>query len=391
MKRISTLNNLKSSWNSSRYKLQDSIKDAPRKIQICEKAISLYEQDKAAVSAVSKVKVGDKELYPIIIDGKEYTDKNEGGKALVQLVNSNMKELHSGKTLEVGAYRGMKLNAVAVSLGDYKEIKLEVVGAKRYYTTGLKLNGGERYEGNILRIDNVVDKFDNLISDAKNEILSIRKSVADAETSINTPFKHEAELAEKTARLEEVNAELLAADNEKNASLEIYETLMFIAPEIEELTKEDEEGFIKYYVSDKNTKPFVLESLGNGEYFAAREDKCNGDVMMQGGVTFKINKEEKSVVLTSYRDDYSGDYEEFNSENPAQLGYLKNFLEQLEYVDEHEYNECSSEEFHEKLNKTEAYISKFDAVDSIADKIQEAFENGEIDLNKDERSVGQER
>ena len=391
MKRISTLNNLKSSWNSSRYKLQDSIKDAPRKIQICEKAISLYEQDKAAVSAVSKVKVGDKELYPIIIDGKEYTDKNEGGKALVQLVNSNMKELHSGKTLEVGAYRGMKLNAVAVSLGDYKEIKLEVVGAKRYYTTGLKLNGGERYEGNILRIDNVVDKFDNLISDAKNEILSIRKSVADAETSINTPFKHEAELAEKTARLEEVNAELLAADNEKNASLEIYETLMFIAPEIEELTKEDEEGFIKYYVSDKNTKPFVLESLGNGEYFAAREDKCNGDVMMQGGVTFKINKEEKSVVLTSYRDDYSGDYEEFNSENPAQLGYLKNFLEQLEYVDDHEYNECSSEEFHEKLNKTEAYFSKFDAVDSIADKIQEAFENGEVDLNKDERSVGQER
>ena len=283
----------------------------------------------------------------------------------------------------------MTINAIAAALGDgySKEIKLEVVGARRYYTTGINFDS-TRYEGNLIRIDNVLDKIDNLILDAKNDMAEIKQSVADAEKAINTPFEHEAELEEKTARLEAVNAELLAADNEKNASLAIYETLSFIVPEIEELDSLNKEEFVKYYISEKNTQPFVVESLGNGEFFASREDKCNGDVMMHGGATFKINKEEKTVELTSYRDDYNGDYVEFSSENPAQLGYLKNFLEELELIDDNEYNECSSDKFHEKLNATEAYISRLGTVESIADKIQEAFDNGKVELDKDKHSVG---
>lgn len=389
MKDISKLNNLKSDHNSTRYRMQDSIKDAPRKLSICEKAINLYEQDKATILAAPKVKVDDKEVYPVTIRGKEYANRAEGGKALIYLLDSNKKELLSGRTVEVGKYRGMTINAIAAALGDgySKEIKLEVVGARRYYTTGINFDS-TRYEGNLIRIDNVLDKIDNLILDAKNDMAEIKQSVADAEKAINTPFEHEAELEEKTARLEAVNAELLAADNEKNASLAIYETLSFIVPEIEELDSLNKEEFVKYYISEKNTQPFVVESLGNGEFFASREDKCNGDVMMRGGATFKINKEEKTVELTSYRDDYNGDYVEFSSENPAQLGYLKNFLEELELIDDNEYNECSSDKFHEKLNATEAYISRLGTVEAIADKIQEAFDNGKVELDKDEHSVG---
>ena len=386
MKRISTLENIKSGWNAARYKMQDTVKDAPRRISAIEKAISLYEQDKSIVKSVPKVKVGDKEGYPITINGKEYTDRAEGGEALVKLIDANMRELHNGIAVEVGKYRGMTINAVATALGDgyNKEIKLEVVGAKRYYTTGINMSSN-RYEGNLIRLDNVLDKFDNLIADAKNDMANIRKSVTDAEASINAPFEHEAELTEKTARLEVVNAELLAADNEKNAALEIYETLTFIVPEIEEITTEkNKEGFAKYFVSDNNTMPFIVEALGNGEYLAAKEDKCNGDVMMRGGVTFKVDSKEKSVILTSYRNDYDGEYAEFDAESPAQLSDFKKFLEMVEFIDNNEYVECSSSVFYDKLNASENYLSRIDRVENIADKIAYAINNDELDINRDE-------
>ena len=388
MKDISKLNNLKSDHNSTRYRMQDSIKDAPRKLSICEKAISLYEQDKATISTAPKVKVDDKEIYPITIRDKEYANRAEGGKALIYLLDGNKKDLLSGRTVEVGKYRGMTINAIATALGDgySKEIKLEVVGAKRYYTTGINFDS-TRYEGNLIRIDNVLDKIDNLILDAKNDMAEIKQSVADAEKAINTPFEHEAELEEKTARLEVVNAELLAADNEKNASLAIYETLSFIVPEIEEPENISKEEFVKYYISEKNTNPFVFESLGNGEYFASREKIRNGDIMTCGcGAKFKINIEEKTVEVTSFRDDSNGIYEEYDSCNPAPLETLKRFLAELDDVDEHEYCECSSDEFHEKLNSSETYISKLGSVERIADKIEDALEKGDIEFDRNEKT-----
>lgn len=390
MKRISTLNNLKSDWNAARYKMQDAIKDAPRKISICEKALSLYEQDKATVMSVPKVTVGDKEGYPITINGKEYTDRAEGGKVLAHMIDSNMSGLHSGEVVEIGKYRGMTINAIATALwdSDSKEIKLEVVGAKRYYTTAVNMESN-RYEGNLLRIDNVLDKFDNLIADVKNDITNIKKSIVDAEVSINAPFEYESELIEKTARLEAVNAELLAADNETNTCLAIYETLSFIVPEIENPEIINDNEFIRYFVSDKNKRPFVIEALGNGEFFASREDKKNGDVMTCGGITFKLNAEEKSIELTSYRDDYKGIYEEYSNENPASLNILKNCLEELNKIDDSNYAQVNSNAFHEKLDLSDDeqtyYAQSFDEAIKTANKIEDALDSGLLDKNEQSR------
>lgn len=389
-KRISTLNNLKSDWNAARYKMQDAIKDAPRKISICEKALSLYEQDKATVMSVPKVTVGDKEGYPITINGKEYTDRAEGGKVLAHMIDSNMSGLHSGEVVEIGKYRGMTINAIATALwdSDSKEIKLEVVGAKRYYTTAVNMESN-RYEGNLLRIDNVLDKFDNLIADVKNDITNIKKSIVDAEVSINAPFEYESELIEKTARLEAVNAELLAADNETNTCLAIYETLSFIVPEIENPEIINDNEFIRYFVSDKNKRPFVIEALGNGEFFASREDKKNGDVMTCGGITFKLNAEEKSIELTSYRDDYKGIYEEYSNENPASLNILKNCLEELNKIDDSNYAQVNSNAFHEKLDLSDDeqtyYAQSFDEAIKTANKIEDALDSGLLDKNEQSR------
>lgn len=390
MKRISTLNNLKSDWNAARYKMQDAIKDAPRKISICEKALSLYEQDKATVMSVPKVTVGDKEGYPITINGKEYTDRAEGGKVLAHMIDSNMSGLHSGEVVEIGKYRGMTINAIATALwdSDSKEIKLEVVGAKRYYTTAVNMESN-RYDGNLLRIDNVLDKFDNLIADVKNDITNIKKSIVDAEVSINAPFEYESELIEKTARLEAVNAELLAADNETNTCLAIYETLSFIVPEIENPEIINDNEFIRYFVSDKNKRPFVIEALGNGEFFASREDKKNGDVMTCGGITFKLNAEEKSIELTSYRDDYKGIYEEYSNENPASLNILKNCLEELNKIDDSNYAQVNSNAFHEKLDLSDDeqtyYAQSFDETIKTANKIEDALDSGLLDKNEQSR------
>jgi len=389
MKDISKLNNLKSSFNAGRYRLQDMLKDAPRQISICEKAINLYEQDKATTNAVNKVKVrvGDeeREVYPITIGGQEYADRTAAGKTLVELLDKNMTELHSGRTIEVGNYRGMKVNAFAMELGIdrySKEIKLELEGAKRYYTTPLNFDS-TRFEGNIVRLDNVINNLDKLIISTKNDLAEIKQNVSEAEKELQKPFEQEAELVEKTARLEVVNAELLAADNEKNACLAIYETLSFILPEVEnpDIVKDDE--FIRYFVSDNNTKPFVFESLGNGEFFASRESKMNGDVMVCGA-TFKLDVEGKTIELTSFRDDSIGAYEEYNSSNPADLETLKKCLEEFDYVDSHDYKEVSKECFHEKLDQSERgeIISRLDDMLDIADTIDNAIDNGVLDKSE---------
>ena len=60
--------------------------------------------------------------------------------------------------------------------------------------------------GNITRLDNAIDNFADRIADAENALQNLEQQKQAAEVEVAKPFAQEEELAEKSARLAELNA-----------------------------------------------------------------------------------------------------------------------------------------------------------------------------------------
>lgn len=65
---------------------------------------------------------------------------------------------------------------------------------------------GDDARGNITRLDNAIDNFADRIADAENALQNLEQQKQAAEVEVAKPFAQEEELAEKSARLAELNA-----------------------------------------------------------------------------------------------------------------------------------------------------------------------------------------
>ena len=65
---------------------------------------------------------------------------------------------------------------------------------------------GDDVRGNITRLDNAIDNFADRIADAENALQNLEQQKQAAEVEVAKPFAQEEELAEKSARLAELNA-----------------------------------------------------------------------------------------------------------------------------------------------------------------------------------------
>ena len=100
---------------------------------------------------------------------------------------------------------------------------------------------GDDARGNITRLDNAIDNFADRIADAENALQNLEQQKQAAEVEVAKPFAQEEELAEKSARLAELNA-LLNIDRDRSSSQD--------APEETEETE------------TPATRPSVLAALG---------------------------------------------------------------------------------------------------------------------------------
>ena len=76
---------------------------------------------------------------------------------------------------------------------------------------------GDDARGNIIRLDNAIDNFADRIADAENALQNLEQQKQAAEIEVAKPFAQEEELAEKSARLAELNA-LLNIDRDRSSS-----------------------------------------------------------------------------------------------------------------------------------------------------------------------------
>lgn len=199
---VSRLRLLESEHLNKKYQLEDMIKLCEAKISIDKKSIALARGDKEFAEK-NELPEG---VFRITINGKVFTERKEAG---AELQKAQVTFLSEKRSTEIGEYCGFKmfLNWGLVGLSQYGvSISLLRLGKGLSHSTELGLQNDL---GNISRIENVLKLgIDKTISALEAEKTRYEKDLAEAERTKDAPFEYAGELAEKSRRLAQLDAEL---------------------------------------------------------------------------------------------------------------------------------------------------------------------------------------
>ena len=134
-------------------------------------------------------------ISAMVISGKEYTDKEQAGKALLLA----LKSVKPTEKLDVGSYKGFEILLSFEGFSSQYHIEL-----KRESTLGTFL--GDSETGNIQRIDNLIDSLEKKIAESTEQLDTLKEQLENAKAQIGLPFPKEEELKEKLQRLAELDS-----------------------------------------------------------------------------------------------------------------------------------------------------------------------------------------
>ena len=225
---VAKLKVLRGDFQNQKYRLEDKLlKTFPEEVQKQKTRIAALQQD----SQIAAAHPQDKENFcGMTIKGMVYDDKKAAGERLLLA----RQEMPNADMMLLGTYRGFELN---IRFDSFKNEHQAVLRAELSYPVSL----GDDARGNITRLDNAIDNFADRIADAENALQNLEQQKQAAEVEVAKPFAQEEELAEKSARLAELNA-LLNIDRDRSSSQD--------APEETEETE------------TPATRPSVLAALG---------------------------------------------------------------------------------------------------------------------------------
>ena len=214
---VSKLNMLKANHLNQRFALENLVlRKYPADIARLTEAIAGYERDVATAQAHPKPAEG---FVGMEVMGTHYSEKEAAGKAVIHACS----ELQVSEPVPLGQYRGFSMSLQYIASNtDYK---LTMKGAMSH-----TISLGADIFGNITRMDNLVDGLAKELERYRTALQDTRTQLANAKAEMETPFAKEAELAEKSARLKELNILLNMDQKDK--------TLMDDAPEEESPDKE---------------------------------------------------------------------------------------------------------------------------------------------------------
>jgi hypothetical protein len=181
----------------------------PQKIKSVEASIRSFKSDIALLQL--ETKIDEKGFSPMIIGEKIYSDKEKAGEALLKFCE-NAANLNGEN---ISSYRGFEMSLHFSTLGSNIELELKGNAIHR------AVLGTDVY-GNIRRINNVLDGISERLSSAESGLGNINQQIENTENETTKPFPQEAELAEKTARLAELDASLNLDNSSEDAPEEVY-------------------------------------------------------------------------------------------------------------------------------------------------------------------------
>lgn len=200
---VQKLKMLKSNFLSEKYGLEDKvIKFYPQQIAYLKSRVEGLTKD--VETAKSHPKPIDEQPLGMMVSGVSYSEKAEAGQAII----NTCKSMNSPDAIPLGEYRGFQMELYFDTVQRNYVVKLKG-------ETSRDVPLGDDAHGNIVRIDNGIERFEEALADTKNSLENTEKQYETAKQEIEKPFAKEEELRAKTARLDELNI-LLNMDKKEN-------------------------------------------------------------------------------------------------------------------------------------------------------------------------------
>lgn len=201
---VGKLNVLKANHLNQRYALEDMVlRRYPAAIVRLTEEIDGFKQDIQRVQEHPRPEEG---FAGMEIGGKLCCDKETAGKAIINACT----KMNTDEPVALGRYRGFSLLLVYDPFAN--EYRVNLKGSLSHPVVL-----GKDVFGNITRLDNALANLPDGLAARQAELEETRRQMENARAEMAAPFAKEAELAEKTARLQELN--ILLNMDEKDHTL----------------------------------------------------------------------------------------------------------------------------------------------------------------------------
>ena len=186
----------KASHLSVRYELEDDLRlTYPKEIAEAETYLAALETDLRTVA--EHTEQTENGFSPMTIRGTVYTERKDAGEQILAVTRS----MTNPDPKPLGTYRGMEMEIGFDTVA--REFFIRCKG-RLTHTAQLGKDAG----GIIQRIDNCLGGIGKRIALTQSELAGLHEQVENAKAQLAKPFPDEAELTEKSRRLDELNAEL---------------------------------------------------------------------------------------------------------------------------------------------------------------------------------------
>lgn len=191
---VSKLKLLKANHTSQIYSLESDIaRRYPREIAVAQGQIEALKTDMEAAKPLLEQ---DKDHFSMEISGKVYTERKEAGAAIIEACKALKAAGTEGR---IGSYGAFELHSRFDNFD--KTFRLSIKGAWNY-----SMEVGKDPQGNILRVTNALAGIERALPQVERRLETLEQQLAQAREEAKRPFAQEAELAEKSARLAELNS-----------------------------------------------------------------------------------------------------------------------------------------------------------------------------------------
>ena len=197
---VARLKVLKADHQSQQYRMEDKLlKYFPAEIERQTGYIRGFEADIQTVTAHPQIAEG---FCGMEILGKHYTEKEDAG----EMILAACKEMKTTEPIPLGSYRGFQMELSFDSFRHDFDITLK--GAVSH-----RVSLGTDARGNIIRLDNALSSIPEKLEKAHEQLTNLQNQQEATRAELGKPFPQEAELAEKSARLAELDAALNMEDS----------------------------------------------------------------------------------------------------------------------------------------------------------------------------------
>ena len=246
---VSKLKLLKANHTSQIYSLESDIaRRYPREITAAKGQIEALKTD---MEAAKPLLAQDKDHFSMEISGKVYTERKEAGAAIIEACKALKAAGTEGR---IGSYGAFELHSRFDNFD--KVFRLSIKGAWNY-----SMEVGKDPQGNILRVTNALAGIERALPQVERRLETLEQQLAQAKEEAKRPFSQEAELAEKSARLAELNSLLNMDEKGSEDALGVDED----AAETEVADKPRQPvnyaGRVAERTADNVRKPSVLAQL----------------------------------------------------------------------------------------------------------------------------------